>query len=131
MLGKGDYKTSNRELVGSEEVVSSVANDKFGIGYSGIGYKTATVAVAPLAKTAGQTKFPPNPKHAYSGQYPLARYLYLTILRKPGENLAPLQEEFLRYALSSEGQALVIKDGYFPLSADIVSVQLTKLGVKP
>ncbi len=42
-LFKGDYKDSVKEQPGSSAVVQRVASDKYGMGYSGIGYKTADV----------------------------------------------------------------------------------------
>ena len=48
-LFKGDYKDSVKEQPGSSSVVQGVASDKYGIGYSGIGYKTADVRAVPLA----------------------------------------------------------------------------------
>jgi phosphate transport system substrate-binding protein len=127
VLNKGDYKTTNRELVGSEAVVAAVAADKFAIGYSGIGYKTADVATAPLAVKAGERMFPAEGQYTYSGQYPLARFLYLTINRAPGSTPSDLQREFLRYIYSHEGQDKVTEAGFFPLSPEIVAVELAKL----
>ena len=48
-LFKGDFKQDVKEQPGSSSVVQGVATDKYGIGYSGIGYKTADVAAVPLA----------------------------------------------------------------------------------
>ena len=39
----GDYKPEIKQQSGSEAVVQAVAADKFGIGYSGIGYKNESV----------------------------------------------------------------------------------------
>jgi phosphate transport system substrate-binding protein len=40
----------------------------------------------------------------------------------------PSVKEFLRYVLSQEGQAAVMRDGkYLPLTADMVREQLKKL----
>ena len=49
-LLKGDFKDTVKEQPGSAAVVNGVASDKGGIGYSGIGYKTADVSAVPLAK---------------------------------------------------------------------------------
>ena len=47
--------------------------------------------------------------------------------RAPGKALDPLVAEFLKFILSREGQEIVIKDGYLPLSAGIVNQELAKL----
>jgi phosphate transport system substrate-binding protein len=39
-----------------------------------------------------------------------------------------LTREFLRYALSKEGQRDVVKDGYFPLTAKVVADERRKVG---
>jgi phosphate transport system substrate-binding protein len=49
-LCKGDYKANVNEQPGSASVVQSVSNSFNGIGYSGIGYKTASVKAVPIAK---------------------------------------------------------------------------------
>ena len=127
VLKKGEYKSTNREMVGSEALVEAIANDRFGIGYSGIGYKTPNVAVAPLAENPGDPMMPAEQKYAYSGDYPLARFLYMTINNRPGTKPSPLHREFLSYVYSLEGQALVTQDGYYPVSKEIAEEELTRL----
>jgi phosphate transport system substrate-binding protein len=51
----GDYKPEIKQQSGSEAVVQAVAADKFGIGYSGIGYKNEGVRAVPLASFYGGT----------------------------------------------------------------------------
>jgi phosphate transport system substrate-binding protein len=48
-LGNGDYKDAVKEQPGSASVVQGVTEDRFGIGYSGIGYKTSGVKAVPLS----------------------------------------------------------------------------------
>lgn len=127
-LYKGDYKDTVKEQPGSSAVVTSVANDLGGIGYSGIGYKTADVRAVPLGKRVGAF-VAASPDNAYSGAYPLARFLWLTVNYKPGSQLEPLRREFLKLIFSYEGQAVVAKDGYFPVPAAIANAELAKIGV--
>ena len=129
-LFKGDYKDSVKEQPGSASVVQAVASDKFGIGYSGIGYKTADVRAVPLKLDANAGMVPPTSEHAYDGTYPLARFLYLYTNYKPGSELDPLRKEFIKYVFSKEGQGNVIKDGYFPISARIAAEDLAAVGLK-
>lgn len=126
-LFKGDFKPTVKEQKGSSFVVQAVAGDKYGIGYSGIGYMTADVRAVPLAPDTSTPAVEAAPEKAYSGEYPLARFLYIYVNKKPGEKLDPLSHEFLRYVLSSDGQADVIKDGYFPLTAKLAEGQVAKL----
>jgi len=67
--------------------------------------------------------------NAYSGDYPLARFLFLYVNQAPGTPLDPLRGEFLRFVLSRQGQESVVKDGYIPLPASLVKQERTKLGL--
>jgi phosphate transport system substrate-binding protein len=129
-LFKGDYKDEVKEQPGSSSVVQGVASDKYAIGYSGIGYKTADVRAVPLAAKEGETAYEADMDNVYSGDYPLARFLLLYVNKKPGEKLDPLRGEFLRFVLSKEGQEVVIKDGYLPIPNTIVVEEKRKLGLK-
>ncbi|MCY3985511.1 MAG: phosphate ABC transporter substrate-binding protein [Candidatus Dadabacteria bacterium] len=127
-LCKGDYKDTVKEQPGSSAVVQGVTEDLQGIGYSGIGYKTSGVKAIELAKTAEKGCFGPDLANVVSGNYPLGRYLFLYVNKKPNEALDPLRLEFLKYVLSKEGQEIVIKDGYLPLPSDKVSELRTLIG---
>lgn len=116
-LCKGDYKDTVKEQPGSASVVQGITEDIFGIGYSGIGYKTSGVKAIELKKEAGNCAAP-NLENVVSGKYPLGRYLYLYVNKAPNQQLDPLRKEFLLFILSKEGQEIVIKDGYLPLPAD-------------
>lgn len=129
-LGKGDYKDSVKEQPGSSAVVQGVATDKGGIGYSGIGYKTADVRAVPLASDASADAVEATPENAYTGEYPLARYLYLYVNYKPGSDLDPLRREFIKYIFSKQGQLDVVKDGYYPVTASIARKTLESVGIK-
>jgi phosphate transport system substrate-binding protein len=119
-LFKGDYKDSVKEQPGSSAVVQGIASDKYGIGYSGIGYKTADVRAVPLSKDAYADIFEANMDNAYSGKYPLSRFLLLYVNKEPGKDLDPLRSEFLSFVLSFEGQEAVVKDGYLPLPPGVL-----------
>ncbi|NOT11863.1 MAG: phosphate ABC transporter substrate-binding protein PstS family protein [Methylococcaceae bacterium] len=119
-LCKGDFKSNVNEQPGSASVVQSVTTSVNGIGYSGMGYSTSGVKMVPLAKK-GSTKFvDATPENALNGTYPLTRYLYIYVNKKPNQPLPPLENEFIKMVLSKTGQQSVIKDGYIPLPAKIV-----------
>ena len=128
-LFKGDYKDTVKEQPGSSAVVQGVATDKYGIGYSGIGYKTADVRAVPLALGADETPVEAAPANAYTGEYPLARFLFLYMNYRPESELDPLRREFVRYIFSQSGQEDVVKDGYFPVPAQIAERTLRAVGI--
>mgnify|MGYP005854902353 CR=1 FL=1 len=119
-LCKGDYKSSVNEQPGSASVVQSVSSSLNGVGYSGIGYKTAGVKAVPLAKKAGRPFVEASPENALKGTYPLARVLYVYVNKAPNKPLEPVVKEFMNLVLSQKGQSDVIKDGYIPLPAKMV-----------
>jgi len=117
-LKKGDYKATVKEQPGSSSVVNGIAGDLGGIGYSGIGYLTSGVkAIALGNEEMGEGLYGPSFENCLSGDYPLARFLYIYVNKKPGDPLDKLTREFLTYVLFSQGQQIVIKDGYYPLPA--------------
>jgi phosphate transport system substrate-binding protein len=128
-LLNGDYKDAVKEQPGSSSVVQGVASDKFAIGYSGIGYKTADVRAVPLAKDGKSKPIEALVENAYTGKYPLSRFLYLYVNYKPETDLDPLRREFIKYIFSKQGQKDVIKDGYFPVTSRIAANALKKVGL--
>jgi phosphate transport system substrate-binding protein len=127
VLENGDYKDEVKEQPGSASVVQGVTEDQAGIGYSGIGYRTSGVHALPLSMKAGQPFVEPTYENATSGEYPLSRYLFVYVNKAPNQPLSPIVREFLKYVYSREGQRVVIKDGYFPLSEKIISKQSEQL----
>jgi len=126
-LCKGDFKNNVNEQPGSASVVQSVTSSVNGIGYSGMGYTTSGVKMVPLAKKGSKTFVDATPENAIAGTYPLTRYLYVYVNKKPNQPLAPLDNEFIKMVLSKTGQQVVIKDGYIPLPAKIVDKVLATL----
>jgi len=123
-LCKGDFKASVNEQPGSASVVQSVSASLNGIGYSGIGYKTAGVKALPLTKKSGGEYIYPSNKNALNGTYPLARVLYVYVNKAPNKPLEPVVAEFIKLVLSKQGQEAVVKDGYIPLPASAVNKYL-------
>jgi len=129
VLYDGNFKESVKQQAGSEAVVQAVANDKFAIGYSGIGYKTDGVRAIPVSVHYGQKCYNPSSEDTLAGKYPIARLLYIYINKKPGEALDPTVAEFIKYVLSKDGQTQTEKGGYYPISAEIAASELQRLDV--
>jgi len=126
-LKKGDYKDTVKEQPGSASVVQGITKDMNGIGYSGIGYKTSGVKVLALSEKEGQKAVDATYENALNNSYPLSRFLYVYIAKAPGKPLPKIQEEFLKFVLSKEGQEVVIKDGFLPLTAKMASKSISEL----
>jgi phosphate transport system substrate-binding protein len=126
VMQNGDYKDTVKEQPGSASVVQGVTEDRFGMGYSGIGYRTSGVKVLSLAAREGDFS-DGSYADVVSGKYPLARFLYIYINKAPNKPLDPVVREFLRLVFSREGQEVVVKDGYLPLTAAIAGEERAKV----
>ncbi len=118
-LKKGDYKPTVKEQPGSSAVVQGVASDLAGVGYSGIGYVTSGVRPLPLSAKDGGEMMEPSYENCLSNKYPLGRFLFVYVNKKPNEPLPTLVHEFVRFVESKQGQEVVVKDGYYPLKAEM------------
>lgn len=127
-LGGGDFDGSRyQEQPGSSTVVQSIAADRFGIGYSGIGYLTSGVRALPLSLKKGDALAEPTAENCLTGEYPLARFLYIYVNKNPREAMDSLTFEFLRYINSKQGQEVVVKDGFYPLPAAAATASVDAL----
>lgn len=126
-LFKGDFKDQVKEQPGSASVVQGITEDRYGIGYSGIGYRTSGVIPIALSKKDGEKYFEPTYENCLSGDYPLSRFLNIYINNAPNKSPDPLLKEFIRFIYSYEGQEVVVKDGYLPLTFELVEQELAKL----
>lgn len=128
-LCKGDFKNNVNEQPGSASVVQGVSESLNAIGYSGIGYRTASVKTVPLALKEGTPFIDATPENAATGEYPLARFLWIYVNKAPNKPLDPITGEFVKLMLSKQGQEVVVKDGYVPLPAAVAQKSLKELGL--
>ncbi len=125
----GDYSPAVREQPGSSTVIQGVAVDLGGIGYSGIGYATADVKPLAIRGEDGQC-YRPTADNAVTGDYPIARFLYVYVNKNPNEPLEPLRAEFIRYIYSRQGQEDVIRAGFFPVPWGLAEEDLRIFGLR-
>ncbi|MBR2655572.1 MAG: phosphate ABC transporter substrate-binding protein PstS family protein [Loktanella sp.] len=126
-LFDGDFSPEVREQPGSSTVVQGVGSDLYAIGYSGIGYMTADVRAVPLSMD-GEC-YEATGENAAAGFYPLARFLYIYVNKNPNEDLDPLRGEFIKYVYTQEGQADVMRAGFFPVVPAVADVDLEAFGL--
>lgn len=129
VLCDGDYKATVNEQPGSASVVQGVSESLNGIGYSGIGYQTAGVRALKIGTEEGKL-YEPSAENAASGDYPLARFLYVYVNKHPEEGLSPTTREFLKMVLSKDGQEVAIRDGFIPLPAAVAERERERLGIQ-
>lgn len=126
----GDFKSSINEQPGSSSVVQGVTESLNGIGYSGIGYRTSGVRAIALSATEGGECFEPTAENAATGNYPLARYLYVYVNKHPNRDFDPMTREFVKMLYSKVGQEVVDRDGYVPLPESLAARVRGELNVQ-
>ncbi len=93
----------------SEVLSASVAKDAGGIGFIGLPYVGSTKALA--VSDAGTNPIRPNRLTVATEDYALARRLFLYTV-PTGANTNPLVPQFVEFALSKSGQAIVDQVGF-------------------
>ncbi|MDZ7359913.1 MAG: phosphate ABC transporter substrate-binding protein [candidate division KSB1 bacterium] len=115
VLGKGhDFKLGSVDMNGSKDVVELVSKTPCAIGYSGMGYATASVKILRIAKKAGEQAVAPSIATTLDHTYPISRPLFMYTLGTPSEHI----QKYLNWILSDAGQKIVEESGYVPLPKD-------------
>ena len=96
-------------MPGTAAVVNAVSKEKFGIGYGGAAYAKGIKVLK--IKKGSAAAIAPTDVTIRDGSYPLSRPLFFYIRSKPASDI----KAFTDWVLSPEGQAIVVKVGYFPL----------------
>ena len=108
-------------------ILDAVAKDVAGIGFANVLFENPGVKRIALA-SAGDAFVLPSKENAWRRRWPLTRYSTAFINRKPGQPVDAKVREFLRYVLSRDGMAAVVKDGAFlPLDEATLKQQLKAL----
>jgi phosphate transport system substrate-binding protein len=128
-LGGYPFAIKYEALASREAVIAAVAQDPYGIallGWVDAAKTSDQVRILPLSARPGEAFFTPSYEDVRAGKYPLSAAMQLYVNRAPGKPLDPLVKEYLRVALSPEGQAILAaqkdtEEGYVPLSAEDVA----------
>lgn len=99
---------------GSKDIVALVTRTPRAIGYSGMGYATDGVKMLKVSAKKGEPGVAPSVENAQDGSYPITRPLRIYTAGEPSE----MVKHYLDWILSAEGQNVVRKLGYVPLSKD-------------
>jgi phosphate transport system substrate-binding protein len=110
VLGNADYTPRAQAMPGTAAVVNAVAKDAHSIGYGGAAYAKG-IKVIKIKKDAAAAGVAPSDATVKNGTYPLSRPLFFYLRTKPADEL----KTFVDWVLSAEGQAVVLKVGYFPV----------------
>lgn len=111
VLDKRDYTEKALFMPGTSAIINNIANDKWSIGYVGLGYIMGAkdkVKVVDVAAKAGSTAVSPSDTTVKDGSYPIARPLFLYTAGAA----AGATRDFIDFALGSNGQEIVRATGY-------------------
>jgi phosphate transport system substrate-binding protein len=111
VLKKQDYIQEAKLLPATSAIIQSVSTDKWAIGYVGLGYAHAAegkVKIVPVKTDDASPAVMPSDDTVKSGQYPIARALYLYLNGEPKGTV----KKFIDFCLSAEGQKVVTDTGY-------------------
>ena len=119
---KGDYSAKMRNMEGNQAILDAVKQDQTGIGYVGIGYivdekgnQVSGIKIIKIAKDEDSVYVSPLEESKHS-EYPISRPLFQYLAKKPVKD-SPIYN-FLIFELSNEGQQIVKKSGFVPITAD-------------
>lgn len=115
VLNGAAFKNTMTMGVGLASVVVELMKDPLGVGFSGIGYQTSEIRPVPLALVERGRYVQPSFQTAMDGSYPLRRNLYLYVNRPSKIGASSLLTEYVKFALSRQGQQFVLDHGYYPL----------------
>jgi len=111
VLKNKDYTPKAKLMPATSAIIEAVSSDKGAIGYVGLGYALAAREKVKIVAVKADTNSPavmPSDATVTSGQYPIARPLYLYVSVKADENVS----DFVDFCLNDAGQAIVKEAGY-------------------
>ncbi len=104
-------------LPSSEGIGSEVRDNPNALGYDGLGYVTEDMKMVAVARDENSPYYLPSIETVNSGDYPVARDLYMYTATTPDG----VVEEYLNWILASEAQQIVAELGFVPVSASDAS----------
>jgi len=111
VMKKENFTTTALEKNSNGAVKQTVAQTPGAIGYVGLGYIDTSVKAIKINQNNAIIE--PSVTNVLNGKYPIARNLYLVTNGVPKGNA----KLFIDFMLSAEGQKIVEKEGFIPISA--------------
>jgi phosphate transport system substrate-binding protein len=95
------------------EVKQTIETTDFSIGYVGFGFLSDKMVAVALAEAEGESYIYPTIESIEAGEYPISRYLYFVTSSQLASG--SLADRFIDFALSTEGQQIVVNQGFLEL----------------
>jgi phosphate transport system substrate-binding protein len=111
VLKKQDYMQDAKLMPATSAIIQSVSADKWAIGYVGLGYALTAKGEVKIIAVKTDDNSPavlPSDETVKTGQYPIARPLFLYLNGEPQGTV----KKFIDFCLSPAGQKVVTDTGY-------------------
>jgi phosphate transport system substrate-binding protein len=119
VMENGEYRYDLKSEPVSTSIVQNVGAEKSAIGFASYFFHSRRTRPLALSTTDSGPYFQPSHENCLAGKYPLSRFLYVYINKKPSAALSPLAGHFLGFICSKQGQETAAKEGNYPLNAEI------------
>jgi len=110
--GKEEFSTSALMLPSSQAIADEVAQNSAAVGYYGMGYISSKQKAIAVGKDEKSEFVAPVIDNVISGKYPISRPLLIYTNGQP----QGLVKKFVDFCLSKEGQEIVLKTDFVPIS---------------
>jgi phosphate transport system substrate-binding protein len=105
------FSTDTLLLPSSEGITSEVRDNPNAVGYDGLGYVTHDLKVIAVAQAGSVNYVLPSAETVNSGEYPIARDLYMYTAGQP----TGVVKDYLDWILTPEAQEIVKELGFVPV----------------
>jgi len=122
--GKPGRKTGITVTQSTDAMKQAVKDTTNGIGYISLG-SASGMTILGVSKSDTGAAIAASTATVLDGTYPISRPFVL--LRLKSRKLTAAEKEFLTYALSKEGQDIIIKSNFEPLSATQITAELAQV----
>lgn len=109
---KDEFASGALMLPSSQAIADEVAGNPSAIGYYGMGYISSKQKAVAIARDVKSEYIEPKIENVISGKYPISRPLFLYTNGQP----QGVVKKFVDFALSKEGQEIVLKTDFVPIS---------------
>jgi len=109
---KEEYTPRALLLSSSQAIADEVAQNTGAIGYYGMGYISDKQKAVAVAQNEKSPYIEPEIDNVVSGKYPISRPLFFYTNGQPQGNV----KDFIDFALSKEGQKIVLETDFVPLA---------------
>jgi phosphate transport system substrate-binding protein len=113
---KEEFAHNALMLSSSQAIAEEVAGNPAAIGYYGMGYISTRQKPISVAKDENSEYETPTIENVLNGKYPISRPLFLYTNGEP----KGLTRELIDFALSKEGQEIVLKTDFVPIQVNEV-----------